>query len=109
MRAPVTARDHWLDADGFQAQACPDCPARLNRPLTWEGVQVWDPAQRLGGQLRILPGAMVGWDMGAALALGRSLGVPPLAMAALLPASEAVMVQKLNAALAASGGPSFRS
>ncbi|SLN50946.1 hypothetical protein PSA7680_02636 [Pseudoruegeria aquimaris] len=51
---------------------------------------------RLGGQLRVLPGAVIGWDMAAALALGHALGVPPLAMAELLPVIEAVMVVKLN-------------
>ena len=55
-----------------------------------------DAAQRLGGQLRVLPGAVIGWDMSAALALGDALGVPPLAMAELLPVIEAVMVAKLN-------------
>jgi hypothetical protein len=45
-----------------------DCPARLNRPLTYEGWQVWDLVGRLGGQLRVLlPGAVIGWDMSAAL------------------------------------------
>ena len=44
----------------------------------------------------MLPGAVVGWDLTAALALGDSLGVPPLAMAELLPVVEAVMVAKLN-------------
>jgi hypothetical protein len=34
--------------------------------------------------------------MGAVLALGDALGVPPLAMAELLPVIEAVMVTKLN-------------
>ena len=34
--------------------------------------------------------------MSAALALGNSLGVPPLVMAELLPVIEAVMVAKLN-------------
>jgi hypothetical protein len=46
--------------------------------------------------LRLLPGAVTGWDLGAALALGGALGIPPLAMAELLPAIEAVMVAKLN-------------
>lgn len=44
----------------------------------------------------MLPGAVVGWDMSAALALGDALGVPPPAMAELLPVIEAVMVTKLN-------------
>lgn len=60
---------------------------------------------RLGGQLRVLPGAVIGWDMTAALALGEALGVPPIAMAELLPVIEAVMVRKLNEELAANGGP----
>ena len=51
---------------------------------------------RLGGQLRVLPGAVIGWDMSAALALGSALGVPPAAAAELLPVLEAVMVAKLN-------------
>jgi hypothetical protein len=46
--------------------------------------------------LRIAPGAVIGWDMSAALALGQALGVPPLALAELLPGIEAVMVLKLN-------------
>jgi hypothetical protein len=44
----------------------------------------------------VLPGAVVGWDMSAALALGDALGISPLAMAELLPVIEAVMVTKLN-------------
>ena len=78
------------------AQACPDCPARLNRPETCEGWQVWDLALRLGGQLRVIPGAVIGWDLGAALALAAALGIAPLAAAELLPEIEAVMVRKLN-------------
>ena len=59
---------------------------------------------RLGGQLRILPGTVIGWDMSAALALGDALGVPPLAMAELLPCLEAVMVVKLNEQMEQSHG-----
>ncbi|MCV2872818.1 MULTISPECIES: DUF7697 family protein [Paracoccaceae] len=44
----------------------------------------------------MLPGAVVGWDLTAALALGEALGVPPAAAAELLPIIEAVMVAKLN-------------
>jgi hypothetical protein len=73
----------------------------VNQPQTWEGVQVWDLVQRLGGQLRVVPGAVIGWDMGAALALGRALGVPALAIAELLLPIEAVMVRKMNEQLAA--------
>ena len=45
--------------------------------MTLEGAQIWDLAQRLGGQMRVIPGAVIGWDMGAALALGAALGISP--------------------------------
>ncbi|WP_240482047.1 DUF7697 family protein [Ruegeria marisrubri] len=44
----------------------------------------------------MLPGAVIGWDLSAALALGHALGIPPAAMAELVPVMEAVMVTKLN-------------
>ena len=44
----------------------------------------------------MIPGAVLGWDMGAALALAQALGVSPLIAAELLPEIEAVMVRKLN-------------
>jgi hypothetical protein len=44
----------------------------------------------------VIPGAVLGWDMGAALALARGLGIDPLIAAELLPEIEAVMVRKLN-------------
>ncbi|WP_446681816.1 DUF7697 family protein [Chelativorans intermedius] len=72
----------------------------MNRPATLEGWRVWDLVGRLGGQLRVLPGAVVGWDLTAALALGDALGVPPAAAAELLPPIEAVMVSKLNEQMA---------
>ena len=40
---------------------------------------------RLGGQLRLAPNAVIGWDMSAALALGRAMGVDMRAAAELLP------------------------
>ena len=46
--------------------------------------------------MRLIPGAVIGWDMAAALALGAALGIPALAVAELLPPIEAVMVRKLN-------------
>ncbi|MCL4676458.1 MAG: hypothetical protein KJZ59_10665 [Pararhodobacter sp.] len=51
---------------------------------------------RLGGQLRVAPGAVLGWDMGAALAMAQALGVNTLIAAELLPEIKAVMVRKLN-------------
>lgn len=72
----------------------------MNQPLTLEGWQVWDLAQRLTGQLRIATGMggtmVLGWDMTAALAMARALGVDPLIAAECLPEIEAVMVRKLN-------------
>ena len=44
----------------------------------------------------MLPGAVIGWDIGAALALAMALCIEPMAVAELLPEIEAVMVAKLN-------------
>lgn len=43
-----------------------------------------------------MPGAVIGWDLTAALTLGDALNVPLAAAAELLPVVEAVMVEKLN-------------
>ena len=68
----------------------------MNQPLSFEGWQVWDLVGRLGGQLRVSPGAVLGWDMGAALAMAQALGINTLIVAELLPEIEAVMVRKVN-------------
>jgi hypothetical protein len=44
----------------------------------------------------VIPGAVIGWDMGAALTLTAALGIEPMAAAELLPEIEAVMVRRLN-------------
>ena len=44
----------------------------------------------------MIPGAVLGWDMGAALAMARALGIEPLIAAELLPEIEAVMVRRVN-------------
>ena len=68
--------------------------------MTLDGWQVWDLVQRLGGQVRVAGGmsggAILGWDMSAALQLGAALGFSPLVIAELLPPIEAVMVRKFN-------------
>ena len=46
--------------------------------------------------MRVIPGAVLGWDMGAALAMAQALGIDTLIAAELLPEIEAVMVRKLN-------------
>jgi len=80
----------------------------LNHPEAPEGWQVWDLLLRLTGQLRIAGGmgtsVIIGWDMGAALAMAQALGVDPLIAADCLPAIEAVMVRKLNEQMAAERG-----
>ena len=76
--------------------ACEDCPARLNQPQTHDGWQVWDLVGRLGGQMRVAGKAVIGWDMGAAMALASALGVNPMVAAELLPELEAVMVRRIN-------------
>jgi hypothetical protein len=44
----------------------------------------------------VIPGAVLGWDMAAALAMADALGIAPMIAAELLPEIEAVMVRKLN-------------
>jgi hypothetical protein len=44
----------------------------------------------------VIRGGVLGWDMGAALALAQALGIDALIAAELLPEIEAVMVRKLN-------------
>ena len=39
---------------------------------------------------------MLGWDMAAAFALARALGLNPMVVAELLPELEAVMVRRIN-------------
>ncbi len=72
------------------------------------GWQVWDLVQRLGGQVRVSGGmsggAVLGWDMAAALQLGAALGLSPFILAELLPPIEAAMVRKTNEALQAGSG-----
>jgi hypothetical protein len=51
---------------------------------------------RSGGQLRIVPGAVIGIDLVAALRLGEALGHDLQALAELLPAGEAGLVKAMN-------------
>lgn len=52
----------------------------------------------------MIPGAVLGWDMGAALAMAHALGIDALIAAELLPEIEAVMVRKLNEQIGDSHG-----
>ncbi|QRI64519.1 hypothetical protein JQ506_05830 [Shinella sp. PSBB067] len=47
---------------------------------------------------------VIGWDITAALAMARALGIDPLVAAECLPGIEAVMVRKLNEQMAAERG-----
>lgn len=58
---------------------------------------------KLGGQLRVGPRFVIGWDIGAALALGRALGISARAIAELLPEIEAPMAQRINDQIKAGG------
>ena len=58
--------------------------------------------------MRVAPGAVVGWDMGAALSLAQALGVNVLIVAELLPTIEAVMVRKVNEQMATAEGTGIR-
>lgn len=51
---------------------------------------------RLGGQVRAIPGAVLGFDMTAALTMARVLGIDELAVVELLPSVEAQMVRQSN-------------
>lgn len=68
----------------------------MNQPQTHDGWQVWDLVCRLGGQTRVAGKAVIGWDMGSALALAHALGLNPMVAAELLPELEAVMVRRIN-------------
>ena len=46
--------------------------------------------------MRVAGKAVLGWDMGVALALAHVLGVNPMVAAELLPELEAVMVRRIN-------------
>ncbi len=57
----------------------------------------------MGGQLRVVPGAVLGWDLGTAIAMASALGINPLIVAEILPALEAVTVKALNDKIVSGG------
>jgi len=61
----------------------------------------WDIACRATGQLRVSDGAVLGWDMGAVLAMATAGGLDPRAAVELLPVIEAAMVREVNAQIRA--------
>lgn len=52
--------------------------------------------QRLAGQMRVIPAAVVGIDMNVAFALAAALGLDAFVVAELLPGIEAAMVRRMN-------------
>jgi hypothetical protein len=76
----------------------------VNQPQTHDGWQVWDLVGRLSGQVRVAGKAVIGWDMGAAVALAHALGLNPMVAAELLPELEAVMVRRVNEKIGAEDG-----
>jgi len=52
---------------------------------------------------------VLGWDMTAAFAMARALGLDPLIAAECLPEIEAVMVRKFNEQMASDERPDFRA
>jgi len=57
----------------------------------------------------VIPGAVLGWDMGAAIVLAQALGIDALIAAELLPEIEAVMVRKVNEQMAEGKPGALRS
>lgn len=51
---------------------------------------------RMGGQVRAIPAAVLGWDMTAAVMLAEALGYCRVAVAELLPEIEAIAVARTN-------------
>ena len=76
----------------------------MNQPLSLDGWQVWDLIGRLGGQMRVAGKAVLGWDMGSAMALAQALGLNPMVVAELLPELEAVMVRRMYEKIGDSDG-----
>jgi len=98
----------WSPALRDLLGARPRLPARLNRLHKQDGWQVWYLVGHPGGQLRVIPGAVLGWNMSAALATARALGIDTLIAAELLPEIEAVKVPKLNEQISANHDGAFR-
>jgi hypothetical protein len=70
------------------------CPYAKHQPRTLEGCEVWDLVMRCSGQLRLAAnGTVLGLDLGACLSLAEASGLDTHAIALLLPACEAGLLQ----------------
>ena len=63
---------------------------------TDEARDVWQLIRRCANQLRAVPGAVIGFDFGSILMLGRAAGVNPVALAEWLPGIEGRAVTAMN-------------
>lgn len=75
----------------------------MNAPRSLEGAAVWQLTAQLEGQLRVIPGAVIGFDMTAALAMAQARGIDAAAVVELLPVIEAQMVSAINARMKDAG------
>ena len=99
------ARCRWHFGGGPEyCAACPSvcdaCPDLMNRPVSLEGWQAWDVTLKTASQLRAIPGAAIGLDLTACLMVGDALRYDALALAELMPAAEAGLIEGLNRRLA---------
>ena len=77
----------------------------MNAPRSLEGAAVWRLTGLLDGQIRVIPGAVVGFDLTAALAAADAMGIDRAAVVELLPVIEARMVAALNRQIASDAPP----
>lgn len=68
----------------------------MNAPATLEGWQAWQVIEASAGQLRTVGAVVMGFDAGAVLALGASLGACLTMLAEVFAAAEAVAIAKIN-------------
>ena len=68
--------------------------------MSLEGWQAWDVTLKTASQLRAVPGAAIGLDLTACLMIGDALRYDALALAELMPAAEAGLIEGLNRRLA---------
>ena len=83
-------------ASGAATDAGARCPYHEHAPASDAGWQAWDTLQRCAGQIRAIPGAVLGLDFGAAMTIGAALGYDAVALAELLPSGEAGMIAAIN-------------
>jgi hypothetical protein len=110
MTDPDQQRRSTAGTSGFSGPADSSSYLKARTALTVYQAQERQLAiQKKKGVLvdRARAGAVIGWDLSAALALGTALGLSPPAMAELLPVIEAVMVTKYKQQIGETDGGSL--